>query len=971
VLHSRIVTDPPRANTPKGERGIALLVLLTLIVLALSSILVARLGSRTQFQSELVPRHSASLAVARDGLIAWAVTHSGTLEPPDDDLDYRLLGPGLLPCPDTDDDGFPDSPCPPGTLGRLPWKFLGLTDLRDSASERLWYAISDNFRFHSGSAVAGSGPSTLVDDSQNFIALGVQVNDVVINPRDGSMGRVAAIPDNTTLTLAAPGLEGGTNNTFAVADAYFVHRPVNSESAGALEFDGQDGFVAIVLAPGPIVAGQSRGGGQLNNPANFFEEENANAADGRYVSTSVNAPFNDSAIGITANVLLSAVERRVAAELAVSMNEYRATFGRYPWHSRYAPPSGLQLTGIADGTSGLQQLEDSTASFVVNGVAPGDIVSVSNATDTSWAYVTTVTNNILTLGSLRGSALASVSVGDAYVVARYNALPTVIEGQLGIHDVGEPFATGLAVTWSLDEVDPDLDAQALSSLPSAAKPAHENHLKYSVQHSAVIGTLREPDPVTTIGAADVGSAGLVLVDASADFLVAGVASGDFLVNLTDGSAGEVLTVATNSLAVSGLAGGADDTLEVNDNYAIWHSGQCAWNTLDSVQCAATISAPAVPLVLNGEASAGSGGLTLIVTGIDFEAAGVSVNDAVVNITDGTIGQVSAVAGNQITVSNTLWSGVAQSFDAGDDVQVRIVTRDLPGFAAVGSNGNTLVYASSLEQIGFVPGDLIRNSTDGSIGVIASVSGNQLTVTGLSGGTNNDFEPFDLIQILGSHFDDSTLAERRYQFRLQLTGDGAITNPPAFNRRTRDVAYARPGTGSFDASALPLQLIEVTDLDAGANVLGRATLTVSAATPDGALLIEDLWFDWVEHQDLPRWFMANGWHALTLVSQSDSFSESGDGDCTVEVLGGTVLADSCLQVRFADGNARTDVEAVVVVAGSELAGQNRANGGVGDYFETNPDGAIPADFGNDTPDDGKFTSLRLTNGINDQLTVIAP
>ena len=31
-------------------------------------------------------------------------------------------------------------------IGRLPWKTFGLPDLRDGSGERLWYALSPNFR---------------------------------------------------------------------------------------------------------------------------------------------------------------------------------------------------------------------------------------------------------------------------------------------------------------------------------------------------------------------------------------------------------------------------------------------------------------------------------------------------------------------------------------------------------------------------------------------------------------------------------------------------------------------------------------------------------------------------------------------------------------------------------------------------------------------------------------------------------
>lgn len=81
-----------------------------------------------------------ALAQAREALIAYAA------ERPID----AAVGPGYLPCPDADDDGWAETTC--GSLsghlgqgerlGRLPWKTLGLPDLRDGSGERLWYAVS-------------------------------------------------------------------------------------------------------------------------------------------------------------------------------------------------------------------------------------------------------------------------------------------------------------------------------------------------------------------------------------------------------------------------------------------------------------------------------------------------------------------------------------------------------------------------------------------------------------------------------------------------------------------------------------------------------------------------------------------------------------------------------------------------------------------------------------------------------------
>jgi hypothetical protein len=59
--------------------------------------------------------------------------------------------PGSLPCPDTDGDGtaelFAGNDCP-AYIGFLPWRTLGLPELRDGSGERLWYALSPSFRDH-------------------------------------------------------------------------------------------------------------------------------------------------------------------------------------------------------------------------------------------------------------------------------------------------------------------------------------------------------------------------------------------------------------------------------------------------------------------------------------------------------------------------------------------------------------------------------------------------------------------------------------------------------------------------------------------------------------------------------------------------------------------------------------------------------------------------------------------------------
>jgi len=128
------------------QQGAALLVLLTLVILVASYALLRQLNRPKQ---ELLrgTDNAAVLAEARDALVGYALSST--------------VRPGELPCPDYGAgpaglDGKSDSCDEHGTyvtIGRLPWKTLGLRDLRDASSESLWYAPAIEF---DGSTVINS-----------------------------------------------------------------------------------------------------------------------------------------------------------------------------------------------------------------------------------------------------------------------------------------------------------------------------------------------------------------------------------------------------------------------------------------------------------------------------------------------------------------------------------------------------------------------------------------------------------------------------------------------------------------------------------------------------------------------------------------------------------------------------------------------------------------------------------------------
>src|SRR5258706_6313971 len=168
-------------------------------ILALAALELATPAARRAEASD------RALAQAREALRAYA--EAGAIG--------AWVGPGYLPCPDLDDDGWAESTCgsqsgdsgQPERIGRLPWKTLGLPDLRDGYGERLWYAVSSK---HKG--LLNCAASRACVDMSPETALGT------ISVRDAA----------------------GT----------LVHDGTIAEAYRAIE----GGAVAVVIAPGPRLA---------------------------------------------------------------------------------------------------------------------------------------------------------------------------------------------------------------------------------------------------------------------------------------------------------------------------------------------------------------------------------------------------------------------------------------------------------------------------------------------------------------------------------------------------------------------------------------------------------------------------------------------------------------------------------------------------------------------------------------------
>src|SRR5258708_27493160 len=127
----------------RGQHGMAL-VIGTLLVLACIGAIFAMGLAGAAGGSARARASQRALTEAREALIAYAADHSIN----------AVVGPGYLPCPDTDDDGWAEATCgsqngdsgQADRLGRLPWKTLRLAGPRHRYGARLWDAGSSQYQ---------------------------------------------------------------------------------------------------------------------------------------------------------------------------------------------------------------------------------------------------------------------------------------------------------------------------------------------------------------------------------------------------------------------------------------------------------------------------------------------------------------------------------------------------------------------------------------------------------------------------------------------------------------------------------------------------------------------------------------------------------------------------------------------------------------------------------------------------------
>lgn len=315
-------------NGLQKQRGVVLLVGLIILMAAMAAGLMA-LFSQRMAAVRREAQTAAALSQAKQALLGYAANAAWWDASARNCVNSTAAGcqrPGELPCPDLHPLGDPNegqsnnaaNTCPANSIGRLPWRTLGIPDLRDGNGERLWYARSDRFRSTARLSVpTGAGP---------------------LNP-DTAFGQITLRASDTTT---------------------FVHTasPVAGTGTGA---------VAVIIAPGaPLRRNnniqQDRSVTNYNNAIHFLDcwgtagcnvEDNANFVSGSATNGFISGPVfsgsvevvNDRVLSISRDEILAVMNQAVANSIALALEKFYAKYSYLPSPADF---SNVNCLGVAN-----------------------------------------------------------------------------------------------------------------------------------------------------------------------------------------------------------------------------------------------------------------------------------------------------------------------------------------------------------------------------------------------------------------------------------------------------------------------------------------------------------------------------------------------------------------------------------------------------------------------------------------------
>jgi hypothetical protein len=532
----------------------------------------------------------------------------------------------------------------------------------------------------------------LKDDHKDFIVMGVSVGDVIVNLRDGSIGRVAS---TTQTTITAASLNFGLENLFDNNDDYILPRYYGIEGTrqGLLSFHREGGYFPsgfdidwnlpelISAAPNATVS--------LNTPGTHTD----------YINNL--KQFVQTSNGTTGTITVD-VDEGTCIWTLPEIIECKGT------HTKYDPTQGQLTSGTNTAI-----VTDNTKDFVTLGINPGDIVQ-------NYDDETFVASGIASVGS-SGTTLVDLltdfSVADP--VGLYNFLirntsyagPNKSQGILVEIDAPNTLMVDDYSGWDVDPVAFNagdgwsaytpaktvVSAVATTTLTtnqlSAAVTDFDTQEFYRVKSAT--GKLTSTAPHATAG-----STGTTLIDIGQDFTAGTpvIQVGDVVHNVTDDSWGEITAVtATTITATLYDSVGTTTTFDVGDSYEVYYAymnsrryefrlrfnGTTVTNAVNGsrkrdvclgyTNCTGTASNVSLPFYNLGSSGTATDSLGLTLEddpgAPHFKDLRIYPGHVVVNTTDGSNGIITTRDTDKQVSVNELNDGAENDFDNGESYYI--------------------------------------------------------------------------------------------------------------------------------------------------------------------------------------------------------------------------------------------------------------------------------------------------------------
>lgn len=306
-----------RERRPRRQRGAAALLLLTVVVLGIAWFAVGALGKAPVAAAEREVVTGKALKAAKEALLAYVAQYAAR---------STTAEPGQLPCPESAtlaNPGEASTSCSASALvvGRLPWKTLGIDELRDGQGEPLWYMMR-GFR----------NPPINFDTPGQLTENGAAVVAMIIAP---------GAPLNTSGDAGTP-------------------------PAGCSKLNQQ----VAARNSAPLVA------------TNFLE---CGSASGAITSPGDARWTNDRVASITqaewADAIAGAVADRLQRQVAPAMNDFRTTTSAASWGESFLPNAST----ISSAVAGSQPESNNLCGNVnVRSGMPPTATVASGTCDTNW-----------------------------------------------------------------------------------------------------------------------------------------------------------------------------------------------------------------------------------------------------------------------------------------------------------------------------------------------------------------------------------------------------------------------------------------------------------------------------------------------------------------------------------------------------------------------------------------------------------